>query len=213
MSEELARVFQFLHAVFINWIVLLGGAVMIVLGVFERLWRKEVHWRFYAGILAALLFVAFYLSWRQQLIAVEAKPKTPKQFVVTETDPQARADLAKTKTELSETQEKLSAANKAIEALKNRAEDRTIPATERDKLIKLLATAPKGKVIIKADLLNGEAERFAAQIQAILTEVGFEVSNAGPTSGALHGHGVYMFVKDITAPHLTPLLSSRLFEK
>jgi hypothetical protein len=44
MPAEISRIGGFLYAFFSNWIVLLGGTVMIVIGVVERLWRKEVHW-------------------------------------------------------------------------------------------------------------------------------------------------------------------------
>ncbi len=43
---------------------------MTAIGIGERLWRKEVHWKAYVSILGGLLFVAFYTSWRDMRIAL-----------------------------------------------------------------------------------------------------------------------------------------------
>ncbi len=96
---------------------------MVVIGVVERFRRKEVHWKAYTAVVAFLLVVAFYMSWREQRIAVDAKPKAAQEIKVTEIDRQARAELATTRKDLQETQQKLSAANKEIDVLKKQVSE------------------------------------------------------------------------------------------
>jgi hypothetical protein len=77
MGAEVSGIIEFLYTVFTNWILLAGGVVMTLIGIGEWLWRKEVHWKTYLGVLACLLLVVFYMSWRDIKIKLEAAPTSP----------------------------------------------------------------------------------------------------------------------------------------
>jgi hypothetical protein len=65
MSEEPRLLIQFVVAIVSNWLVLAGGAIMTILSIIDKLRGKEVHFKIYIKILAFLLFIAFYMSWRE----------------------------------------------------------------------------------------------------------------------------------------------------
>src|SRR5689334_125663 len=55
----------FAAAVWHYWLLLVGGSVVvIVLGVVEKLWRKELNGKLYLALLALLLLTACFEAWR-----------------------------------------------------------------------------------------------------------------------------------------------------
>lgn len=57
--------FTFLGAVFDQWMTLLGGgALIVIIGLIERRFGRQLHWKLYQYLVAALLFYACYLAWR-----------------------------------------------------------------------------------------------------------------------------------------------------
>jgi hypothetical protein len=107
-QTEPERIWAFTWSVFSNWLVLLGGAVMIVLGVIERLRTKEVHWKLYVSIIIALLFGAFYMAWREQTLRLEVAQSIPP------SQPAIKLDVTDV-----DARSKLEAATKRIETLES----------------------------------------------------------------------------------------------
>jgi hypothetical protein len=63
----MADVWRFVMAVGNHWIVLVGGTtIIILLGVAERLIRKEISPRLYASLLVGLFFCATFLAWKEE---------------------------------------------------------------------------------------------------------------------------------------------------
>lgn len=149
--------------------------------------------------------------------ALKVVPSSPPvqrlEVTTTEKDSEARSELAKTKIELRDTQTELSQTKKQLEQLQNRQNDRVISPEDRQKLVSFLDYAPKGKVIVKADWMDGEAHQFANQITAVLKETGFSVLNVNPQVVMMtSGKGAYIFVKDFSKPpiHAVPIQQSFL---
>jgi hypothetical protein len=117
MAAEVSHIVAFLYTVFTNWILLAGGVVMTAIGIWERLRRKEVHWKSYAWVLLCLLFVAFYMSWRDMRLALDAKPPMLAEIDVNERDPKARADVQSLQGENRKLTKELNDARSKIKAL------------------------------------------------------------------------------------------------
>jgi hypothetical protein len=75
----MADVWRFVMAVASHWILLVGGAAVIVLiGVAERLIKKELSPRLYIGLLIGLFFSASFLAWKDE----HDKVATRRNFVI-----------------------------------------------------------------------------------------------------------------------------------
>jgi len=72
--EELANIKDFVLVVlFDQWLTLVGGcALMTVIGVVERVVRKDISWKWYARLLVVLLFCSVYLAWRAEHVRLNA---------------------------------------------------------------------------------------------------------------------------------------------
>jgi len=100
--------------------------------------------------------------------------------------------------------EKLRSTNLVLEAqvleLKTKQSPRTITSEQRASLIKCLDDCPKGKVFIMASVLDFEATDYAAQIESVLTNSGFEVTRPtgfrGDSVLAVSSVGMHLIVKD-----------------
>jgi hypothetical protein len=64
----MADFWRFVMAVGRHWLVLLGGgaAIIVILGVVERLTGTNLTARWYAALLVALFFYAAFLAWRDE---------------------------------------------------------------------------------------------------------------------------------------------------
>src|SRR5438094_5903589 len=141
MGAECTRIIEFFSVVFSNWILLLGGAVMIALGVLERIFRKEVHWRLFTAIVVALLFIAFYMSWRDMRVTLDAKPsKSLPEINVNEKDPEARQKLTEQQVRIEELQSQLGNANETIRKLQSSLppENRSLSSEQKSSLVAAL---------------------------------------------------------------------------
>jgi hypothetical protein len=109
MGDEIRYVVEFLWAIVRNWVVLIGSAIMALLGVAEKVMGREVHLRLYIRILLLLLFVSIYISWKDAKRQSELVGSPPQKFDVA--DYEGRANL-------NETKKDLVAANTEIQTLK-----------------------------------------------------------------------------------------------
>jgi seryl-tRNA(Sec) selenium transferase len=74
---------------------------------------------------------------------------------------------------------------------------RTITPEQRATLIAALSTAPLGKIIVKANMLDSEAETYANQIKEALAAAGAEIVELGYTGiVSLHKQGGAILVRD-----------------
>jgi hypothetical protein len=178
---------------------------------------SKIRRRFEVAIIFIGVFYAGYAAFKEEHAARETAEAAlrnatpaPVQFQVTETDVQARANGARTQSELAETKKKLARANEEIGQLRARVEDRTIGADSKQKLIETLKNSPKGTVIVEADWTDGEAQQFANEITEILRVAGFTLLKANTEVLALNSKGVFLFIADPATPpvHAQPILSA-----
>lgn len=74
---------------------------------------------------------------------------------------------------------------------------RSLTPEQRAKLIAAASTAPKGKIIVKANMLDSEAEVYANEIQEALASAGYELVELGHTGiVSLHKQGGAILVMD-----------------
>lgn len=198
----------------VGWIVL-GGistAMPVVFHFIGKYWPAslEVSWLKWCvdhqnelHVAVAAAFVVIYLCYapfqlysREHSARVEAERKVAN-------EPRIKLDVADTEVreELRQTKEQLSAANKEMEKLRGRVEDRSISPDNKEKLLEALKSAPKGKVIVKADWTDNEAQQFAGEIKELLSQAGFSILNANTEVLALtSGKGTFVCVTNAAAP-------------
>lgn len=113
MWTEVARLAEFLVGIFTTWVVLVGGPILTLIGIGERIIRKEVSWRLYVSLLVALLMCSFYISWRDTMLKLERVPMT--------SAPPIRLDVTDVqgRQEIETLRKQLSAANETIRALQS----------------------------------------------------------------------------------------------
>jgi hypothetical protein len=203
---EIHRITDFLCAVFSTWVVLVGGPLVTIIGLGERYFRKEIHWRFYIKLLFGLLLISFYMSWRDMKLAMEAKPPSLPEFTINERDPKARADVASAQAELADTKKKLEQANEELAKFR----DRSFNEQTKQQLIDALKYVAKGTVIVKADWTDSEAQQFAGEIKDVLRQAGFALLEANTEVVSINRKGVYGCVKDGEHPpaHALPILNA-----
>ena len=119
------------------------------------------------------------------------------------------AERAKTEREKAETGRL--ELEKQVLVLGLKMQDRTITPEQRTDLIECLAASPKGKVIVLASVLDGEATRLAEKVENVLTNARYQVDR--PTFGspisilADYNSGMHLVVKDLKNPpiHAVPI--------
>jgi hypothetical protein len=98
----------------------------------------------------------------------------------------AKAAQQKVETDLAKQQEKTANAEQSLLQLQRRIEPRRISAEQRQRLIEILKTGPKGKVNIACVLGDGEGTTFANDVDEVLKASGWE---PGGVNQALYGGG------------------------
>lgn len=124
---------------------------------------------------------------------------------------EVEASLLDTKLKLAESERETKEAHRLATEAKSAGMPRTLTQSQYDILLPLLRSIPKGKVLVKANLFDTEAEVYAKQLEAILAASGIEVIEQGSTGiVSLHAPGVALLVNDVAnpPPHGAPLQKS-----
>lgn len=109
---------------------------MTVIGIAERLWRREIHWRAYIGILMLLLLFAFYSSWRDMKVQFDGKSSSPA-IRLDVTDVEGREQLKEANQKIQNLETQLTQAQKEAKDAREmalRAEIATQPKPIKERL-------------------------------------------------------------------------------
>lgn len=159
IAQELSRIAEFLWAVLTNWLVLVAGAIMAVLGVLERLRGRKVHIKVYRNILVCLLFIAVFITWRDaqvRLVQKGAAEAAPVKIDVS--DVEGRKEIEALRKDLNAARQGVDAeARRELEATKAKLEkaEATIQALNPTQ-------QPIAAFEVVADVLIRSAEQFNA---------------------------------------------------
>ena len=121
---------------------------------------------------------------------------------------EVEASLLETKLKLAESERETKDAHRLATEAKSAGMPRTITQAQCDLLMSVLRPIPKGKVLVKANMLDTEAEAHAKQLGYVLVAAGFEVIEQGYTGIiSLNSPGVAILVNDLKnpPPHGIPL--------
>ncbi|MDO8360758.1 MAG: hypothetical protein Q7T08_12055 [Devosia sp.] len=102
-------------------------------------------------------------------------------------------------------------AAKAELALAQYRAGRTLSAEQRATLVTALEAAPKGRVIVKPNFLDGEATTFANQISQAFGEAGFAGVGDAPLEIVSYNRaGLFLAYRSVNSPppHLAPVLGA-----
>lgn len=149
----MADFLSFVWSVASHWLVLIGGAVITLLGFIERLRRRELSLRLYTYLMLFFVFYASFLAWRDQRSSVSS--------LTTELEGEKKkySDLqvAKTKTD-----NLLEERNRRIDELSNKVQDasRTRPVEVKIAGAKPPILSPPQERLL--ELLVQYQKRFAA---------------------------------------------------
>lgn len=136
-------------------------------------------------------------------------------FITRETSARSSRKTSEIEAALSDTKDKLVIAEKNAEdawklSQKTHAAslERSLSEEQKAKLIGVLSTIPKGKIIVKSNLLDSETEAFAEQIKEALVSAGENVVDAGNVGiVSLHksGGAIIVMSRDNPPSHAIPI--------
>lgn len=112
--------------------------------------------------------------------------------------------------ELSKAKQQVQTQNSELNELKKSIGDRSLNSAQKAALIDKLKVLPKGTIFVRSNLMDGEAEQFAAELTEVLKSAGYSILQAYSEMISVNQPGVFMLVANPEDPpnHAVPLYNA-----